>query len=217
MAISVSPASASVIDGLAGADDLPRLARHRGDDAALSALQRRVADRIRGLAQLRLRRLERRGGRIQLVAPDVVGGLRDDRLRQQRLGALEIVARHVAAGARRGDRGSGAVLGELQIGVVEPGDHLTDLDAVADVDGALHDLAGHAKADGALDPGPHDAGIGQRARRGRRLATTATLTGRTASSLDLGLALAAAAARRRHDQGMRDQPSRSFPLLTDDI
>ena len=52
-AISVSPALGKRNDGLAGANDLARLGRDRRDDAGLVGLQRRVADRIGGLAQLR--------------------------------------------------------------------------------------------------------------------------------------------------------------------
>ena len=113
-AISVSPDVGKRDDRLAGADDLARLARHRRDDAGLVGLERSVADRVDGLAQLRLRALQRRRGRIQLVAPGVVGRLRDECLWATALGALEIVAGHIATAARRGDGGSAALSASLR-------------------------------------------------------------------------------------------------------
>ena len=80
---------------------------------------------------------------------------------QEGLAALQIVACHFAAAACRGDRGLGTVCRELQVGIIEASDYLMDLNAITNVDEALHDLAGHAEADSALNPRSHYPGIGQ--------------------------------------------------------
>ena len=80
---------------------------------------------------------------------------------QEGLAALQIVACHFAAAPRRSDRGLGTVCRELQVGIIEASDYLIDLNAITNVDEALHDLAGHAEADSALNPRPHYPGIGQ--------------------------------------------------------
>ena len=80
---------------------------------------------------------------------------------QQRLGALEIDTRDVAAGAGRVESGLGAAFRKLKIGIVEPGDDLADVEAVADVDAALDDLAGDTETDRTLDSRPHHARVGQ--------------------------------------------------------
>ena len=168
MATSIAPASAMAITGWPGLTTCPGSADDGRDDAGLVGGQRRIAGGVGGLAQLRLRRLQRRDRRVELVAPDVVARLRDELLGEQRLGPLQVGACHVAARACAGDGGLGAALGELEIRIVEARDHLADLDAVADIDGALNDLAADTKGDAALDPGPDDTGVGERAplRRG---------------------------------------------------
>ena len=188
-------------DRLAGANDLARLARNRRDDAGLVGLERSVVDRVDGLAQLRLRALQRGRGRIQLIASRVVGRLGDDGFGQQDVGALEIVVCHIATAARRGYRRSRRGFGKPEIGLIQARDHLAHLDAVADVDDSRDDLAGHAKAERALDPRPHDTGIGQRASLGGRR-DDGDLHRPHDLLLDGSLALAAGDTRRnaQHDQ-----------------
>src|SRR5262249_51362319 len=89
-------------DGLAGANDLTRLARYRRPDAGLVGLERSVVDRVDRLMQLRLGALQRGRGGIQLIAPRVVGRLRDDRFRQQDVGAFKIIVCYIAPAARGG-------------------------------------------------------------------------------------------------------------------
>ena len=70
--------------------------------------------------------------------------------------------------ARRGYRRSRPGFGKPEIGLIQARDHLAHLDAITDVDDSRDDLAGDAKAKGALNPRPHDTGIGQRAPLGGR-------------------------------------------------
>src|SRR6202022_3816331 len=90
-------------DSLTGTYDLSRLSHYRSDSAGLVGLQRCVSDCIGSLTKLRLCRIERRYGRLHLVASGVVSRLRNDRLWQEGLAALQIVACHIATAARRGD------------------------------------------------------------------------------------------------------------------
>ncbi len=154
-------------NGLTGAHHLSGLTGDGGDDAGLVGHQRRIADCVGCLQELGLRRLERRRCRVELVLAGVIGCLRDDGFRQQRLGTLQIVVCHLAAGAGRRHRSLCAVLGKLQVGLIEAGYHLADLHPVAHVDRPLDDLAGHAEANGTLDPRPHHAGVGERPAAGR--------------------------------------------------
>src|SRR5262249_61226165 len=90
--------------GLAAAHPLPRPRHPPGDDPRLVSFEHGVFDRIAGDPQLRFGRIERRDGRIQIVAPGVVTLLGNDRLREESLAAFEIVARPVTEAADRGDR-----------------------------------------------------------------------------------------------------------------
>src|SRR3982074_3689927 len=92
-------------DRLTGAYNLSWLSHHRSDNTGLVGLQGCVSDRIGSLMQLGLGRVERRYGRIHLVASGVVSRLGNDRLWQEGFATLQIVACHFAAAARRGDRG----------------------------------------------------------------------------------------------------------------
>jgi hypothetical protein len=178
-------------DGLTGAHDLPRFRRYCGDDPGVIRPEGCILDRICRLAQLRLGRVERRCGRIQFVASGVVGRPSNDRFRQEGPGAINVVARHIAAGPRAGHCGLGTVLGKLQVHIVEASNYLTHLDAIADVNRALDDLTRHSETKRALDPGPHHPRIGQDMSR-RRCSDHGNLDRARDVVLDLGFLLAAA-------------------------
>ena len=92
----------------------------------------------------------------------VDGGLGDEPVRLQEFCPVERIACHVEASLRGGDGGACAALRKLQVFLVEPGDLLTGLDALPDIDKALHDLARHAETERALDARHDHPGIGQR-------------------------------------------------------
>src|SRR5262249_19746647 len=153
-------------------------------------------------------RIERRDGRIQLVAPGVVTLLGNDRLREERLAAFEVVARHVTAAARRGNRRLGAVLREQQNAVVEARDDLAHLDARRHIDQTFYDLAGDAEADRALDARAHDPGIGQ-CSAAPNFANHHNLYRPHDLLLDFGLTGATAECRNQRDWQEQPQPTRA--------
>ncbi len=85
------------------------------------------------------------------------------------VGPVQRVLRDGGAGLGGGDAGASAVLGKLQILLVEPGDLLSRSHAIAHIDEALHDLARYAKAKLAFDARRDHARIGQGPFGGRGL------------------------------------------------
>src|SRR5262245_52129184 len=72
-----------------------------------------------------------------------------------------MVLGHIAAAARRRNGRPGSIFCKPEIGLIEARDLLINRNAIADVHQARHDLARYAKTERALDPRPHDAGIGE--------------------------------------------------------
>ena len=57
-----------------------------------------------------------------------------------------MVACDIATAASRSHRRPGAVFRQRQISLIQTGDDLTEIDAIANINGALDDLPGHTKA-----------------------------------------------------------------------
>ncbi len=162
MATSRSPVCATRITDWPAATTWPALGVDRGDHAGGVGHQRLELERVAGLAQLRLRRVEPRGGRVER-------GLLPIELRLADVVLLAQVAQPLRIPPLRGRRRCGGhelrllgVDGGRDVGRVESREHRPRDHAITHRNRPLRELAADSEPVTRLDSGSHLAGQRQR-------------------------------------------------------